>query len=131
MTFDRREMARDLMGLGSVPFLVIVVVRVAMVGNFLELFHILAAVTLFGLAGAVISGLHYHTGRIIIMAIFTSVFYDDVYFTAFATLIAVGSVLSFARYLNMGKIYTSAALALACCLASYLISIPLPIRNVY
>ena len=131
MTFDRREMARDLMGLGSVPFTLIVVVRVAMVGNFLELFHILASVALFALAGRVIKDLHYHTGRIIIMAIFTSVFYDDVYFTVFAAVIAIGSVVSFARYLDTGKIYTSAGLSLFCSLASYLISLPLPIRNVY
>ena len=129
MKFDRREMARDLMGLGSIPFLLLVVVRVAMVGNFLELFHILTAVALFGLAGFVIRGLHYHTGRIAIMAIFTSVFYDDIYFAVFAVLITVVAVFSFARYLDTGKIYTSFFLGLLCSLASYLMSLPLPIRN--
>jgi hypothetical protein len=59
------------------------------------------------------------------------VFYDDVYFTVFAAVIAIGSVVSFARYLDTGKIYTSAGLSLFCSLASYLISLPLPIRNVY
>lgn len=129
MKFDRREMARDLMGLGSVPFLLLVVVRVAMVGNFLELFHILAAVAFFGLAGFIISDLHYHTGRLVIMAIFTSVFYDDIYFTVFAVLVALIAVVSFARYLDSEKVYASLVLGLLCSLASYLASLPLPIRN--
>ncbi len=130
MKFNRREMVRDLMGLGSVPFLLLVVVRVAMVGNFLELFHILTAVALFGLAGFVVAGLHYHTGRLVIMAIFTSVFYDDIYFTIFAALITIAAVFSFARYLESIKVYASLVLGLLCSLASYLISLPLPIQNI-
>jgi hypothetical protein len=130
MKIDRREIARDLMGLGSVPFLLLVVVRVAMVGNFLELFHIVAAVVLFGLISYRIRGLHFHSGRIVIMAIFTSVFYDDGYYTTFALLIVLVAIFGFVRYLKIQKVYTSLALGLICSLASYLISLPLDLTNI-
>jgi hypothetical protein len=118
------------MGLGSVPFLVLVVLRVAMVGNFLELFHILVAIFLFSIIGAAWRGLHHHTARLVIMAIFTSVFYEDVYFTVFALLICVAAVWGFVRYLEIPKVLTSLFLALLCSLVSYLISLPLDIPNI-
>ncbi|UCG52353.1 MAG: hypothetical protein JSW58_02025 [Candidatus Latescibacterota bacterium] len=130
MKIDRREIARDLMGLGSVPFLLLVVVRVAMVGNFLELFHIVTAVVLFGLISIRLRGLHFHSGRIVIMAIFTSVFYDDRYYTTFALLIALVAIFSFVRYLKIQKVYTSLVLGLICSLVSYLVSLPLDLRNI-
>ncbi|MEJ2720536.1 MAG: hypothetical protein P8181_05275 [bacterium] len=130
MTIDRREISRDLMGLGSVPFLIIVVVRVAMVGNFLELFHILAAVVLFGMIGAVWKGLHYHTARLVIVAIFTSVFYDDRYYAIFAGLITAAAIFGFVRYLKTPRVITSLILGLVCSLAGYLIALPLGLKNI-
>jgi len=127
---DRREISRDLMGLGSVPFLILVVVRVAMVGNFLELFHILAAVLLFGLISIWWKDLHFHTARIVIMVIFTSVFYDDRFYTIFAALIGVVAICGFVRYLKIPNVVTSLVLGLVCSLASYLISLPLDLRNI-
>ncbi len=118
------------MGLGSVPFLILVVVRVAMVGNFLELFHIVAAVALFGIASVWWKGLHFHTGRLVIMTIFTSVFYDDRYYAMFAALITVVAIAGFIRYLKIPKVITSLALGLFCSLASYLIALPLGLRNI-
>ena len=130
MKIDRRELSRDLMGLGSVPFLILVVVRVAMVGNFLELFRILASVLLFGLISIWWKGLHFHTARIVIMVIFTSVFYDDRFYTIFAVLIAVAAIYGFIRYLKISKVATSLALGLLCSLMSYLISLPLNLQNI-
>jgi hypothetical protein len=130
MTIDRREMSRDLMGLGSVPFLVIVAVRVAMVGNFLELFHIIASVLLFGIISIWWKDLHFHTARIVIMVIFTSVFYDDRFYTIFAVLIGVAAIYGFIRYLKIPKVATSLALGLVCSLTSYLISLPLNLQNI-
>jgi hypothetical protein len=130
LTIDRREISRDLMGLGSVPFLILMVVRVAMVGNFLELFHIIAAVVLFGVISIWWKGLHFHTVRIVIMVIFTSVFYDDRYFTIFAVLIAIAAIFGFIRYLKIPKVITSLALGLACSLVSYLIALPLGLRDI-
>jgi hypothetical protein len=129
MQIDRRELARDMMGLGSVPFLILVLVRVAMVGNFLELFHIIVAVVLFGLVGVKWRGLHYHTGRIVIMAIFTSMFYDDIYYTLFASVIGVVAIRGFVSYLRIQRVYTSVGVGLVCSLSSYVISVPLGIRN--
>ncbi|UCH84929.1 MAG: hypothetical protein JSW50_04365 [Candidatus Latescibacterota bacterium] len=130
MNVNRQEISRDLMGLGSVPFLVIVVVRVAMVGNFLELFHIVAAVLLFGLVGIWWKGLHFHTARLVILAIFTSIFYDDRYYTIFAMLLAVAALYGFVRYLKIPNVFTSLGIALACSLGSYLISLPLNLKNI-
>ena len=130
MSIDRREIARDMMGLGSVPFLLLVLVRVGMVGNFLEFFHILVAVTLFALVGAKWRGLHYHTGRIVILAIFTSIFYDDVYYAVFAVLVGAASIGAFVAYLKIDNVFKSVGVGLVCSLVSYLISLPLGIRNV-
>ncbi len=130
MRIDREEIARDLMGIGSIPFLILVVLRIAMVGNFLELFHILAAVVLFGLIGIKWRGLHFHTARLVILAIFTSVFYNDAYFTVFALLICVVAIWGFVKYLEIPRVLTSLFLGLLCSLASFLISLPLDIPNI-
>ena len=118
------------MGLGSIPFLVIAAVRIAMAGNFLELFHIVAALVLLGLISIRVKGIHFHTARIVILVVFTSVFYGDYYYFAFASLVAVFSIIGFVRYLDVPKVPLSVALALLCCGASYLIALPLGIPNI-
>ena len=101
-----------------------------MVGNFLELFRILASVLLFGLISIWWKDLHFHTARIVIMVIFTSVFYDDRFYTIFAVLIAVAAIYGFIRYLKISKVATSLVLGLLCSLMSYLISLPLNLQNI-
>jgi hypothetical protein len=130
MKFDKKEMARDLMGLGSIPFLILVLVRVGMAGNFLEMFHIVAAVALFHIISIKIQKISAHTVRIVILVIFTSVFYDDHYYTAFAALTGVYAIYGFIRYLERERIILSLFVGLGCSIVSYLISLPLGIPNI-
>ena len=130
MTINRPEIARDLMGLGSIPFFVIATVRIAMAGNFLELFHITAALVLLGLLSIRVKEVHFHTARIVILVIFTSVFYGDYYYLAFACLVALMSFYGFITYLRVQKVGLTVALALVCSGLAYLISIPFGIPNI-
>ena len=52
----KKEVARDLMALGSIPFVTLVIVRVVMVENFRELFHIVVALLLLSIIS--FKGLH-------------------------------------------------------------------------
>jgi len=130
MKIDRQEIARDLMGFGSVPFLLLVVVRVAMVGNFLELFHIVVAVVLLGLVSVWVKPINFHTARIVILVIFTSIFYEDLYYAVFASLIGLTAIFGFIKYLKKERVILSLMLGLLCSGASYLISVPLDIPNI-
>ena len=118
------------MGLGSIPFLILVVVRIAMAGNFLQLFHIVAAVLLLGLLSIRIRDLHSHSARIIILAIFTSVFYDDIYYTVFALLTALVAQYGLVKYLQQKTVPVSVGAGLVCSAASYLIALPLGLPNI-
>lgn len=130
MKIDRVEIARDLMGLGSIPFLILVVVRVGMAGNFLELFHIMVAVALLVVVSHFLRNVDYHGAFIVILVIFTSVFYDDIYYTVFAALTAIATVYGFVRYLKRTDVWWSVGLGFACSGASYLLSLPLDIPNI-
>ena len=130
MKINREEIARDLMGFGSIPFLILVLVRIAMVGNLLEMFHIVGALMLLGVISRRVKGIHFHTARIVILVVFTSVFYEDYYYAVFAGLIGIAAVFGFIKYLKKEKVILSLILGALCCIASYLISIPLNIPNI-
>ena len=117
------------MGLGSIPFLLLVVVRVAMAGNFLELFHIAVAVVFVAFTSIFVRGIHIHSAIIVVLIIFTSVFYEDPFYTGFAILTGVLAVYGFVAYLELRNVYRSVLIGLLSSLAAWLLSLPFDIPN--
>jgi len=130
VNITKKEIARDLMGLGSIPFLVLVVVRITMAGNFLELFHIVVATAFVSLTSVFVRAVHFHSAIIVILIIFTSVFYEDRYYTVFAILTGVLAVYGFIAYLKLEYVYRSVLIGLLASLAAWLLSLRFDIPNI-
>ncbi|MDD5611185.1 MAG: hypothetical protein PHH69_06640 [Candidatus Omnitrophica bacterium] len=95
-----RETARDFLGLASVPFLVITVVRVVPFSVYYPLEFIIASAIFFTLK--VIFKAELHAGLGFILAAFTSIFYNKPLFTAFALILYLGIIVSL-LFLERGK----------------------------
>jgi len=77
----KKEVARDLIALGGMPFYLLVVVR-AMVGGFTPVFlQLLIAFLVLCLLGILFSQVNQHIARALVIATFTSLLYGDVRFT--------------------------------------------------
>jgi hypothetical protein len=124
-----KEVARDLMAFGSIPFLLLVFVRILMVQNYNELFQISFALVLILIVSSVFKKVDYHSAIIVVLVIFTSVFYNNWTYVIFATLIAI-SALSLMKYvLKIKRVCFSTLLALIFSGVSYLVSLKLNIPN--
>ena len=82
-----REIARDLIALGSIPFYFLVMVR-AIIGKYNAfVYHmIIAAISVFFLY-FIVKNANLHVARSLVIVISTSLFYKESIFTAFAVLI--------------------------------------------
>ena len=82
-----KEIARDLLALGSIPFYFLVVIR-AVIGKYNIFVYqmVIAAIVIFILY-FIIKNSNLHIGRALVILVFTSLFYKEVLFTTFAALI--------------------------------------------
>ncbi|MBW2992323.1 hypothetical protein KY345_03855 [Candidatus Woesearchaeota archaeon] len=126
---DKKEIARDMMALGGIPFLILVLVRIIMVQNYGEGFQIVFAIALFHLLSIKVKDMNFHAGVLPILAIFTSIFYEEWLYVIFAGLITILALYGMKNYLKIKGAYKSAVIAVICSITSYLISIPLGIPN--
>ena len=125
----KKEVSRDLMALGSIPFLILVVVRVATVGNFRIIAHMGVALFLPSIFSLKVKPLHYHSSIIAVLIIFTSLYYASYLYTAFAVLIGVLAFYGIKTYLKKEKVYLSVLMGVICSIISYLVILPLQIPN--
>ncbi|MBI3034902.1 hypothetical protein HYY71_01135 [Candidatus Woesearchaeota archaeon] len=81
-----KEIARDLLALGSIPFYFLVVVR-AVIGKYNAFVYqmLIAALVVFILY-FLMKDSSLHVGRAFVILVFTSLFYKDMLFAAFASL---------------------------------------------
>ncbi len=86
------EVARDLVALGGIPFLVITVVRVSIMQSYYPMQFIISSLTFLGLRAIFKGALHVGIGMILV--VFTSLFYANWLFFVFALLIYLGIVIS-------------------------------------
>ncbi|MFH0876700.1 MAG: hypothetical protein V1863_00565 [Candidatus Omnitrophota bacterium] len=86
------EVARDLIAFGSIPFLVITLVRVSIMETYYPMQFIISSLTFLGLRAIFKGTLHAGIGMILV--VFTSLFYESWLFSVFALLIYVGIVIS-------------------------------------
>ena len=100
-----KEIARDLMALGSIPFYFLVIIR-SIIGEYAIFVYqmIIAAIAVL-ILGFIIKNSQLHVARSLVIVIFTSFFYKEVIYTAFASLVWILLLVS-AYYVrkNMGYI---------------------------
>ena len=87
-----KDLARDLIALGGVPFLVLTIARVSMGPAYYPLEFIVSAALFFILK--MIFKAESHAGIGVILLIFTSIYYNHVLFTVFALIVYIGIVIS-------------------------------------
>lgn len=87
-----KELARDLIAFGSIPFLIITIVRVSMITAYYPMQFIISS-ALFFILTAIFKG-ELHAGIGIILVTFISIFYHSMLFLVFALLIYAGIIIS-------------------------------------
>ena len=87
-----KETARDLIALGSIPFLLLTIVRVSTGPAYYSLQFIISSVLFFILR--MIFKAELHAGLGVILLTFTSIFYRSALFTAFALIVYAGIIVS-------------------------------------
>ena len=91
-----KEIARDLLALGSIPFYFLVVIR-AIIGKYnVFVYQMLAAAIAIFILCFIIKGSDLHVARAFAAVVFTSLFYKERIYTIFAGLVWV--LLLFAAY---------------------------------
>ena len=96
-----KEIARDIVALGSPIFFILVVARIYLLSNFEYLSQFVIAGILF-LVLFFIFKADIYSGLGLIVLIFTMIYYDDLKFGIFGALLYIGLILSLV-YLNKGK----------------------------
>jgi len=129
MKINKKEIARDFMALGGIPFLILILVRIITAGNFKTLFHIIFAVLLLLLASLKLKDINYHSAIFTVLVIFTSIFYMKIVYTIFVFLILIIGLYGMKKYLKKEKTYMSMIIGIICSIISYLIELTLKIPN--
>jgi len=115
-----KEIARDLLALGSIPFYSLVVVR-AIIGKYNVFVYqmIIAAIAIFILY-FLIKDSNLHIARSLVAIIFTSIFYKEVLYVVFVTLVWLLLLVS-AYYIkrNIGFVLRGIIIGIISCLAGY------------
>ena len=88
----RKELARDLIALGGIPFLVLTIVRVSVIQAYYPMQFIISSAVFFILRAIFKCALRAGIG--LILVVFTSLFYGHPLFAVFASLVYIGIVIS-------------------------------------
>ncbi len=99
----KKELARDFIALGGIPFFILVVVRIWLLDNNFYLGEIAFAGILF-LLFAYLFKFNYYSGFALISLIFTGIHYADIRYWIFASLVYL-SLLGSLVFLEKKKIY--------------------------
>jgi len=116
----KKEVARDTLALGSIPFYFLVVVR-AVIGKYaVFVYQVLIAIIVLFILAKIIKNSNLHIARGLVLFVFTSLFYNDLFFTSFASLVFLIMLVSSA-YLKeeKAKIAKGVLLGIITSLVSY------------
>jgi hypothetical protein len=90
----KEVVSRDLIALGGMPFYLLIIVR-ASIGDYpYFLSHVAIALPVVYLFSRIVKGSNLHIARALILVVFTSLFYEHLPFTIFASLVWVFMILS-------------------------------------
>src|SRR3989338_9127335 len=87
-----KEVARDLIALGGIPFLILTIVRVFMLSVYYPMQFIISSAIFFVLRLIFKGDLHAGIGLILLL--FVSLYYRNLLFTIFAVLVYIGIIVS-------------------------------------
>jgi len=83
----KKEVARDTLALGSIPFYFLVVIR-AVIGEYMIfVYQVLIAIIVLFILAKIIKNSNLHIARGLVLFVFTSLFYNDLFYTSFVFLI--------------------------------------------
>ena len=116
----KKEIARDITALGSIPFYLIVIVR-AVVGPYWPFFyHLVIALLVLIILSVMVKDANQRIARGLVLAVFTSFFYGAQLYAVFAALLWAGMILS-SRYLKVKnkEVVTGVILGVMSMIVSY------------
>ena len=115
-----KEIARDTLALGSVPFYLIVIIR-AIIGKYLPFIYQLSiAFIILFIFSKLLKNSNQHIARGLILAVFTSIFYKETIFTIFAAILFFAMIASlFYLKAKRNEILKGTVLGIASAAASY------------
>ncbi len=119
-----KEIARDLLAFGSIPFYFLVGIR-AIIGNYdVFVYQMLIAVIVILILNFVIKNSNLHIARSFIILVFTSLFYKEMLYVFFASLVWILLLVS-AYYVkrNIGTIFGGIVIGLISSFVGYYISL--------
>ena len=98
----KKELARDTIALGSIPFYFIVIIR-AVIGQYaIFVYQLLIALIILIILSQIIKKSDMHIARCFVLWVFTSLFYNHNLYTAFAFLLWIVVIIS-SHYLKVKK----------------------------
>jgi hypothetical protein len=89
MSTWKKEVARDLLALGSIPFYILVIVRSLIGDYFLFTYQLLISILLIFLVGIFFKEFNQHLSRAIVLIVFTTIFYNQLIYSVFAILAGI------------------------------------------
>ena len=124
----KKEVARDTLALGSIPFYFLVIIR-AVIGKYaVFVYQVLIAVIVLFILAKLIKNSNLHIARGLVLFVFTSLFYNDLFYTSFVFLIFLIMLVSSA-YLKeeKAKIAKGVLLGVVTSLVSYYLAMLIPV----
>ena len=117
------EIARDAMAIGSILFYIIALARSTIGDYFLFTYQLLIALAILIALSFIIKKANHHIARALVLIVFTSLFYQDNFFTIFVILLWI-FMLGAAIYIKEKKevVGKGIILGLIAALASYYLS---------
>ena len=120
----KKEVARDLIALGSIPFYIIVIIRAVIVKYPPFIYQLIMAIVFVLLLSFIIKKADYYLTRGIILVVFTSLYYNVFLFTVFAVLLFLGMVVSsYYRKTKIKNIVNGCIIGVVISLVSYYLSL--------
>jgi len=98
----KKEAARDIIALGSIPFYFIVIIRALIVSYKPFLYQLIIAAFFLFLLSLFVKKSDFYVSRSLILLTFTNIFYQEIEYLIFSSLLWLGLLIS-SNYLNRGK----------------------------
>src|SRR3989344_3648769 len=123
-----KDISRDLMALGSIPFLLLVLIRIWIADNYMQFSQIIIGAVLIFAVSLVFKKNDNYSALIIVLSVFTSIFYNEMEFTIFAGIVGLISLVGM-YYLGRKNVLYGIIAGTISSIISYVISGYLPFGN--
>ncbi len=123
-----KDISRDLMALGSIPFLLLVLIRIWIADNYMQFSQIIIGAVLIFAVSLVFKKNDNYSALIIVLSVFTSIFYNEMEFTIFASIVGLVSLFAM-HYLGRKNVLYGVIIGIISSALSYIISGYLPFGN--